>query len=779
MQAAAVAVSQPSTHNPTIPAPLTSSSFPAVSRLVSENHPQPIPSSDTSSPPPSEPISAVRPANVASNPLPHPSRAYSDASSCVPHWRVAIAAWASAEPSRTDHCNRILDCIEHGLPITPNPLPINKQLPNTPLIAAHAGAVRQQLESHLASGAIERCTRSDITAVHPLHAVVRKDRKLRVVVDFSLNLNDCLVVPPMQHGSSIDTAVRLSQLGCYYSKLDIRDCFHSFSVRGDSQRLLGFCFEGQFYRFKRLPLGLNIAPELCELMLSVVSWQLQQQGVVHVRYCDDLLIIGQSAAACLAMTDTAIATLDFFGFAVSHSKTIRCVQIIEFLGIQFDSANGTLSCPPHRLADLVQLLQSAMQTGTRHVVRFILSLVGKLSFAAHVLPGARPFFRSLIDATRGLHPRAHIVLSPATRDDLAYWLQHLSAWNGRQRWRSSARPIVVATDASLSGWGGLVLYCPPSTTLPPHLSVGSGTAGRWCRSHPIQSSSDIGWAELHAVLYMVAAIGAAAPHSSITLLVDNQSDVAIINRQSTRSPALLSLLRAIYAVATEHNLRLVARHIPGTSNAAADALSRNLPLPSSLRPLRSVSFHCSCDVPPVTVSWCHPWSRYSSGYHCDVPRIRSTSSYSSTTSDSVLIPAVTQRGRSAKHGYAKQPSTSALNVRSTRWVTTSPRSSGGIRQAGSAPSLVAGSTSAYAKVYSMSTLSLTRASLLSPSRLVTSTLPSSISPSYRSRIRETGAHSSSVSLVYFESVSTPLRLPPLSSSGSSTSASSPIALASG
>jgi len=707
---------------------------------------------------------------------PSSSRVYSDASSCIPHWRVAIAAWASAEPSRIDHCSRILDCIENGLPISPDPLPINKQLPNTPVIAAHADAVRQQLQSNLLSGAIERCTRSDISAVHPLHAVVRKDRKLRVVVDFSLNLNDGLVVPPMQHGSSIDTAVRLSRLGCYYSKLDIRDCFHSFSVRRGSEKLLGFHFEGQYYRFKRLPFGLNIAPELCELMLSVVSWQLQQLGVVHVRYCDDLLIIGETAAACSQMTDTAIATLDLFGFAVSHSKTIRCAQIIEFLGVEFNSTNGTLACPPHRLAELVQLLQSAVHNGTRHVVRFILSLVGKLSFAAHVLPGARPFFRSLIDATRGLHPRAHIFLSRTARDDLTYWLQHLSAWNGRQRWRSSARPIVVATDASLSGWGGLVLYCPPSTTLPSHLAVGSGTAGRWCHSHPIESSSDIGWAELHAVLYMVAAIGAAAPNSSITLLVDNQSDVAIINRQSTRSPALLSLLRAIYSVATEHNLRLIARHIPGTSNATADALSRNLPLPSPLR--LGVSFHCSCDVLPVTVSWCHPWSRYSSDYHCESPRIRNTSSFSITTVDSAVTLAATQLQLSARHVYAKHQSTFALNDRSIHSATTSQHYNGGIKLEGSVRYRAVVSTSVSAKASSTSTPSLTRASLHSHSPWVISTLPSSIYPSSPLKTPVTGAHFSSASLASSASVSTPHPHPPRSNSASSTFKSNPPALAS-
>ena len=183
--------------------------------------------------------------------------------------------------------------------------------------------------------------------------------------------------------------------------------------------MLGFYFEGRYYRFRRLQFGLNTAPELCELMLSVVSWKLNQLGVKHVRYCDDILIIGSTAVACSNMTDTAIHELDLFGFAVSHAKTIRCVQVIDFLGIQLNSLDGTLSCPPHRVAELLELLATAAVHETTHVVRFILSLIGKLSFAAQVLPGARPFFRSLIDATRGKNRREFVQLSPDTLTDIS------------------------------------------------------------------------------------------------------------------------------------------------------------------------------------------------------------------------------------------------------------------------------------------------------------------------------------------------------------------------
>ena len=116
-----------------------------------------------------------QPSVVPSPPLPS-SRLYSDTKACLPHWRSAIAEWVAADPSKSRHCDRLLDHITHGLPIVPDPLPTDRHYPNTPLINQQADAVRKQLQQHLAMGAVELCERRDIAAVHPLHCVVKPDK---------------------------------------------------------------------------------------------------------------------------------------------------------------------------------------------------------------------------------------------------------------------------------------------------------------------------------------------------------------------------------------------------------------------------------------------------------------------------------------------------------------------------------------------------------------------------------------------------------------------------
>ena len=57
-------------------------------------------------------------------------------------------------------------------------------------------------------------------------------------------------------------------------------------------------------------------------------------------------------------------------------------------------------------------------------------------------------------------------------------------------------------------------------------------------------------------------------------VADNNTDVHIINRQATRSKALAGLLRQLYSIALQYNIRIQAVHRPGIDNTLADFLSR-------------------------------------------------------------------------------------------------------------------------------------------------------------------------------------------------------------
>jgi len=82
------------------------------------------------------------------------------------------------------------------------------------------------------------------------------------------------------------------------------------------------------------------------------------------------------------------------------------------------------------------------------------------------------------------------------------------------------------------------------------------------------------WCELFAVYAALFTYRTVLRHCCVLFLMDNQSDVHVLNRQATRSPRLAGLLREIYTIAVEHNISLYARHRPGVENVLADFLSR-------------------------------------------------------------------------------------------------------------------------------------------------------------------------------------------------------------
>ena len=179
-------------------------------------------------------------------------------------------------------------------------------------------------------------------------------------------------------------------------------------------------------------------------------------------------------------------------------------------------------------------------------------------------------------------------LAAGFQADLYYWHRYLQQWNGTQTWRVAA-PIVMVSDASLQGFGFYlgVLSLLTSTALPSLL----------CCSLALASWASILLATLPTVVHIGLSVGVSyllfsmlpmplppdARNRSVTFVVDNSTDVSIINRQSTRSPRLAVLLRALYDLSVRYNFRISAVHRAGDLNVLADFLSRITVTPPTSR----------------------------------------------------------------------------------------------------------------------------------------------------------------------------------------------------
>lgn len=333
--------------------------------------------------------------------------------------------------------------------------------------------------------------------------MVKPGKNTRVCVDLLRKFNDHLEDKPFKY-SSVQAGVDLAmQCGppAHLVKLDISSCFLSFPVHEqDLQYYVCKDEADRHMQFKRMVFGLKSAPRMASLLLDVVSSALADAGIQHVRYLDDFLIVASTAELAWASAHAAANILSDFGLALSPEKVEGPAQRLEFLGIVIDTVSQTLSISEQRRKELTSLLQGF---GGRSwsSLRRVQSLLGKLNFAATVLPGARPFMRRIIDLTRG-RTGGRLFLDNGFRDDVDYWLAHMAAWNGKARWRTDdGTPFVFGSDASISGFAYGLEAAPQKAveSMPSALRPGAIRMGSWSAANGDaarqNSSSQIQWGE--------------------------------------------------------------------------------------------------------------------------------------------------------------------------------------------------------------------------------------------------------------------------------------------
>lgn len=146
-------------------------------------------------------------------------------------------------------------------------------------------------------------------------------------------------------------------------------------------------------------------------------------------------------------------------------------------------------------------------------------------------------------------------MSLAARSDIEFWLDPGRLQQGVQLGYVS-HYTEVFTDASLTGWGGVL----------GHLSTG----GVWP-----SSPRHINLLEMEAVQRVLLHFATHLRGRHVLVRSDNTTVVAYLNRQGgTRSPALHGLATVVLTWADTHLASLRARHIPGSRNVGADRMSR-------------------------------------------------------------------------------------------------------------------------------------------------------------------------------------------------------------
>ena len=435
---------------------------------------------------------------------------------------------------------------------------------------------------------------------HPVGVVHKKhSTEWRTIYHLSYpegdSINDYIPKDPysLQYVRIDDAISILQQLGpgSFMAKTDLKSAFRLMPIHPDDWNLFGICWESQYYVDLYLPFGLRSAPYLFNQISDALEWILKHnyglQHVIHI--LDDFFIAERTKLDCLESFALLLKLFMSLKVPTVAAKTLGPTQVIEFMGIVLDSVQMEARLPEDKLARIKTLLDSFKGRRSARLIE-LQSLIGTLQFACKVVVPGRTFLQRMINLTRGVPSRFHHVrLNKEFFRDLSMWRVFLTSWNGRSFFLDSfltaAPDLELYTDAAGTvGFGGYF--------------NGKWFQGRWPHHLLINKSTGISieWQELFPI---VIACALWHPHFSgkrLQFWCDNKSVVAIINSGHSKAPRVMDLVRFLVLISMKHNFLVRARHVPGVSNAIADALSRFQV--QRFRELAPQADQTPCTIPP-------------------------------------------------------------------------------------------------------------------------------------------------------------------------------------
>ena len=375
-------------------------------------------------------------------------------------------------------------------------------------------------------------------------------------------LREFLAAAPQLFGPKFpgDATEHLEQLA--EGQVDLKDAYFTIPIHPQHQQYLKFTVSRQCFQFTCLPFGLSCAPWTFTKVMKPLMALLRAWGVRIIIYIDDMLVLAESRELAAQQLETLLFLLEALGFIVNTEKShLYPIQKLEFLGLLVDSQSLQLALPREKLGQIRReagLLCRKQLVTTRQLSQF----VGKLNAATQALLVAPLFYRALQrDLQKALlqgdqNYNQPVLLSKEAPEELDWWQNHLTNWNGRTVSRTPAQ-VVIQSDASLTGWGAVC--------------EGVSTGGSWDPQEQLHINClELLVAELAMKTFLKSRRGI-----SVLLQLDNSTAVAYINnRGGTVSPVLTSLAKSLWLWALERDIIITAQHIPGVSNGIADGESR-------------------------------------------------------------------------------------------------------------------------------------------------------------------------------------------------------------
>lgn len=370
--------------------------------------------------------------------------------------------------------------------------------------------------------------------------------------------------------TSFDEAVRMVQAkgkGALLAKRDIKSAFRLLPIYPADFDLLGFRFQGYYFVDKCLPMGASISCSLFEKFSTYLEYQAKElagsDAICH--YLDDFLFCSvPHTDECHHMLGSFDGMCDEIGVPRSEEKSVNWCTCLVFLGLELDTIDQCVRVPREKTIKLLSILHRALDADFMSLSN-VQSLLGSLNFVCRAVSPGRAFLRRLIDLTKGVtNGKAQIKIGMGAKRDVEMWIQFLTYFNGtamflEKDWVSNST-LELFTDAAGSiGFGAYF--------------QGKWTQGKWPLSVTLCRPS-IAYMELFPIVIALELWGPLMANKRVKFWSDNTAVVTIINKQTSRCPMIMQLVRKFVLLSLKLNIVFKACYIEGVLNGIADSLSR-------------------------------------------------------------------------------------------------------------------------------------------------------------------------------------------------------------
>nr|CAH0112881.1 unnamed protein product [Daphnia galeata] len=312
----------------------------------------------------------------------------------------------------------------------------------------------------------------------------------------------------------MDSVRHLIRQGDWMVKLDLKDAYLLVPICLEHQPFLCFRWRSICYQFTCLAFRFSPAPRLFTKLLKPVVGALRRAGIRLVIYVDDIIFMNESREGVISDVSTAIDLLiTSLGFLVNWEKSVLLPsQSLEYLGLLIDSVALSLALPSDKVLSMLEMCRRSLSKGP-------------------LCPGTlSPLQRLYIYHSKSFNYdlSRYVALLSSARDDIRWWLENLSSFNGLCFLKRDP-DLIIYLDASLHGWG---FACD-----------GVCSRGPWAGSDRLRYINEL---EFLAAFYALKSLTAQSTNLEINLILDNSTAVSYVNKHGgTRSRALCDISSSI------------------------------------------------------------------------------------------------------------------------------------------------------------------------------------------------------------------------------------------